>query len=807
MHAKTEMGMALQVFPVHKVWNGEKKKWGKFPAVPKGVSWKDYRASERELEMAKNIGVVVPMGKALIDLDTHKGVTREAVEAVLGCKLDWEPALIQRTVSKGEHYVFDLPLGAVIRQGDSLLGVAGFDTRAAGQGWFCTGDGYEDMTLTGLPEAVIHESFPELPMQAVEAINGTRKALVTGEDDVFDLDRAIAMQPLDGLTLQDLRDYLAKLPAEDVEGYTTWLKPGMATHHQTRGSDDGLKIWIEWSKKSTQFNRAECVEKWRSFDKRDNIEKPTRFDYVIHRAGGRAVVAQTVFERLAEQAASVDSLESYEAFKREVRKHDRAHLPKDMRAMLAQEVFNAFGKGKGLSRSDIKNELAPPKPRDPNMMNDEERDVPEWAQSWVYVEATCEFANTNLAYAIKREAFNAKFDRMPDVAVLEKPASAVALNHYMIPTVVDRMFWPGMDTFFEYDGKTMLNSYQDKRLSPCDVVSAEGQVAIDRFMNHLAMTVEDERERAIFLDWLTHVIRKPDTRVNWAVLLQGAQGTGKSYFAAMLQAVIGEMVRVIDANALDGRFTGWAHGATVIVVEEVKISGNSTFRTMDRMKPFITNDVIQIEEKGRDHRTVPNHTSYLLLTNHRDAIPIAEGDRRYMVIYSKIQSEEQLFKELGGVSGAESYFSDLFGDLRDHADALAHFFWNRQMGKEFNAKGRAPATKAREQMMGATISPDRLRLEDAIHKHACPIVGEVLDVTWLNSLCQLEGDEIPQNRTLTAILLDIGYTQVEGRRVKIGKTKSYHYVWKKGATSDDDAIRLVRDFHSGALDDEDFVPF
>ena len=38
--------------------------------------------------------------------------------------------------------------------------------------------------------------------------------------------------------------------------------------------------------------------------------------------------------------------------------------------------------------------------------------LPDWFEDWIYVEKLCEFANTRLNYSIKREAFNAKYNRV-----------------------------------------------------------------------------------------------------------------------------------------------------------------------------------------------------------------------------------------------------------------------------------------------------------------------------------------------------------------------------------------------------------
>lgn len=797
------MAIDIQVFPVRKVYDSEKDKWRKTPAIPKGEDWKVYQAEPHVLAHSANLGVVIPKGRVIIDLDTYKGVTRDIVDAVLGTSLPWDNAFVQRTVSGGEHYCFELPEGAQVQQGDSLLGVAGFDTRCAGRGWICTGDGYEDMTLVGMPDALGVESFPILPIDVVERINAG-KGGGADDEEVFALEQALAAQPLDDLTLDSMWGYLQRLPASDLEAYQPWAKVGMAVHHQTGGSNEGFKLWVKWSQASSHFDIEECRKKWPTFGKRDHIAKPTRFDYVIHRAGGRQVIAADVAEDWASKAADVTNADEYEAIKSKLRRVSLLALAKDQRQRIAKEIFDAYGKGAGITKSAITDAIMPPKSKGPIQLDDE-GDRPEWVKEWVYVEETCEFASTHLNYAIKREAFNAKFDRLEDVIAAETSASNFALVNCKIPTVVNRIFWPGADMIIEYQGKPMLNIYRAQGVTPCESLDEDGQQVVGRLLRHIAFTLEDEREQTILLDWFTFVYQNPGQRVNWALLLQGAQGTGKSYFAVMLQALMGELVTNLDPSAIAGRFTSWAFGSLVIVVEEVRISGQNKYEVMDRTKPFISNPTIQIEEKGRDHRTVPNFTSYLMLTNHKDALPLAAGDRRYCVMFSKVQSEEQLFRELGGKGGSEAYFDKLFTDLERRPDAVANFFANRQISEHFNPRGRAPETRAKTQMTDVGMSPERLTIEDALSQFECPVINtRLLDVTHLNALCVAEGIELPKTRAMSAILLEMGYEQISGKRLKIQKTGKLHYLWRKPDAMDDEAAKVeVRAYH----DDPDFVPF
>ena len=115
--------------------------------------------------------------------------------------------------------------------------------------------------------------------------------------------------------------------------------------------------------------------------------------------------------------------------------------------------------------------------------------LPDWLEPWYYVEKTCEFANSLLNYTIKREAFNAKYDRESECQMFEKPASVVALNDFKIPLVVDQMFWPGAGVTFNYEGKQMLNSYHCSGVEPCSAIDADGQRVIDMFMDHLRFTL------------------------------------------------------------------------------------------------------------------------------------------------------------------------------------------------------------------------------------------------------------------------------------------------------------------------------
>jgi len=594
------------------------------------------------------------------------------------------------------------------------------------------------------------------------------------DDDDFTKDLPL------NLTDDDINAALYAYPAEPLE-YDDWLKVGQALHHQFGGGDVGFDKWVAWSVLSSKHDARVMRKKYDSFGAWSGAR--VTFASVLWHVKQQGGVNVSVFDELREDAKKVTDFSSYCNFKKRVVSLGDNVLHSDMRAILANDLAVSVGKEIGLTKAEIKKAFNGE--RLEKHFDDNVPLSPKWLKDWLYVEKLCEFANTRLNYSIKREAFNAKYNRRDDVKQAEMLASDYALNECDLLTVVDKMYWPSAAITFEYDNKLMLNSYVESGYKAA-VINEDNKHAIDLFLAHINNVLVDEREQRILIDWLAYVVQNAGKRINWAILLQGAQGTGKSYFAKVLEWVLGSNAKSLDPSALGERFTGWAHGAVVNIVEEIRIKGDDKWRIMDRLKPFITNSMIQIEEKGRDHRTVPNFTNYLLLTNYKDALPITNDDRRFCVMYGRIQNESELFDYFGGREATGDYFEYLFAESEKHAGAIKTYLLTRAISEDFKASGRAPDTKSRQAMIQATISPEQCSVEDLINKHDCAVVnGRILDVTWLAKLCETDGEILPPTRTLGHILSDMGYSQIDGRRVYIKKTNTQHYVWFKHSPKND----------------------
>ena len=219
----------LFVFPCWVRHNIATNTWDKGPAVPKSESWRltAYRpVNDPALDWSSGVfGLPIPPRVLVLDLDVYKGITRADVEAYLGAPLDWDAALIQRTIGGGEHYAFRCDWEARQLQDGGLRGL---DTRAAGKGFICTGAGYTQAGA-GVMAMAQPDTLPPMPdatRPVLEAVPLPVRAPLTGYDE-----------PDAQQVIEALRHIDPGCPRAE------WVRIGLALRHQF----DDPEIFDRWS--------------------------------------------------------------------------------------------------------------------------------------------------------------------------------------------------------------------------------------------------------------------------------------------------------------------------------------------------------------------------------------------------------------------------------------------------------------------------------------------------------------------------------------------------------------------------------
>lgn len=588
---------------------------------------------------------------------------------------------------------------------------------------------------------------------AVEKMTGFDEHDAQEDEDDFMADLPLA---IDG---GEVAEALGLYSAAGL-GYEDWLRVGMALHHQYRGGAEGMALWDDWSKASDDYDHAEIKAKWRGFGS----------------GGGRSVTFASVLkitnaikrEAQSEQAAvaAVSWSEQIKACQdaAELRGSIAAGISTDKTVdklafselcMVWQARYKEL-KGVRIPIADIRSLLRPKRER----VTTSSEDLPEWLHGWVWVTDRDKFYRKDSHEWLTAQSFNAKYTRMipPGEDGETNPSAAynAALHEYKIDTVTAAMYAPHLDDRFEFNGIEAVNTFRPSSVPPCDPIDADGAAAIDVVRAHVAhiMGGEDERQAA-FIDWMAWVVQNPGRKMRYVPIIKGIQGDGKSVLGELLGHVMGgENVRVISTQAVSSQFNGWAEGMCVGVLEEVRMVGHSRHDVINAVKPLITNDIIAVHKKGIEQYNAINTANYIAFTNHADAIPVGDSDRRWWVMSTPWSTRAEMEAVLGD---AGVYFDRLHAAIRDNGGALRTWLMEHKISETFKPNGAAPMTKEKAAMAGMERSDDDLRIMEVLSTGGHGVSQDVVCTRSLNAILSMLEIETMQSTALSTCMKRLGF--------------------------------------------------
>ncbi len=434
--------------------------------------------------------------------------------------------------------------------------------------------------------------------------------------------------------------------------------------------------------------------------------------------------------------------------------------------------------------------------------------VPAWCENWFYIESRNAFYNSETSAMLSPAAFDAKFGRMLLTDDMRSKgesfagkASNTALNVHCIPTVYDSIYMPGEETIINVNGMDHVNTYNHLR-TPLErePKAADEKAAIKMAERHFELLFPDEFERNTFLDYLAYTVQYPKEKITWGVLIQGVDGAGKTWFTTMMASVLGgQNVRGVNADALTEKYTKWAEGHRMVFFEEIRLQGHNRFEILDKLRPFVSNETVNVRRMQTDLYEIPNVTNYVMFTNYLDALPINENDRRYFILRTEFQTKTHLVEF---ERKHPTYFTDLFNMVAFEGAALRWWLLNREISDGFRAKGRAPETDARALMIDESEASDDLdTVRDAIASGENPMVcNEIVSVKALRDM--LPELSMLDRRKLGQLLFRAGFAKLgqfrlEGR----GGEKDTWYTRNSGAVTPKNALVVVRRLLGGPVDD------
>lgn len=341
----------------------------------------------------------------------------------------------------------------------------------------------------------------------------------------------------------------------------------------------------------------------------------------------------------------------------------------------------------------------------------------------------------------------------------------------------------------DIEGDKILNTFNhDKVPKPDKKMTPEGVEAMEVIASHFELLCGDAVNAEILTTWIACQVQNQGELIRWAPLIQGVQGCGKSFIGRLIRVLIGdENVGTVSPTQVSSTFNGFATDVSVNILEEISIKGHNRYDAINALKPLITEDIIQINEKGINAYKARNTTNYILFTNDKSAIPIDDTERRYWVIFAPFRDIEELESKVG--MGEDDYFERLWGAISySNRGQLRKAFEDYTVANEFKSMSRAPMTDSMRSMVATEESAidglDEVReLIETGGRYYCKEVVCSADIF----------SELPliKNWQRNNILTKLGYEQMP-KPMRVDKNSKTRRVWTKGALTNEEVREIIK---------------
>ncbi len=144
----------------------------------------------------------------------------------------------------------------------------------------------------------------------------------------------------------------------------------------------------------------------------------------------------------------------------------------------------------------------------------------------------------------------------------------------------------------------------------------------------------DEHIYKYIISWFAGLVQNLKGINRVALAMVSAEGCGKNTLTDFLKFIIKSrsIAEVVGIQSITQKHNMIIQNKRLVVVNEMSSTREEFRSNFDKIKNYITDQVIKIEPKGIDSYDIHNIGNYILFTNHADSIIISNTDRRYAAI-------------------------------------------------------------------------------------------------------------------------------------------------------------------------------
>ncbi len=311
------------------------------------------------------------------------------------------------------------------------------------------------------------------------------------------------------------------------------------------------------------------------------------------------------------------------------------------------------------------------------------------------------------------------------------------------------------------EGCVLVNTFV-----PIDTPRIEGDV--QPFLNHLSKILPDNNDREILLAYMAAIVQYPGVKFQWAPLLQGAEGNGKTLFTRCVAFAVGRRyTHFPPANEISEKFNEWLFNKIFIGIEDVYVPDHKK-EIIEVLKPMITNDKLAMRAMQQAQVMGDNRANFMLNSNHKDAIRKNQNDRRFAVFFSAQQTAEDIVRDGMG----DSYFPNLYDWLRDQNgyEIVANYLANYAIPDTLNPATlchRAPITSTTKEAVSSSLGFAEQLIQEAIDLEELGFRGDLICTKAASELLKANGKKLSPQK-VAEVLANLDFI----KHPALTKTKS-----------------------------------
>ena len=299
---------------------------------------------------------------------------------------------------------------------------------------------------------------------------------------------------------------------------------------------------------------------------------------------------------------------------------------------------------------------------------------------YVFIEAENRYLDRWALVLIPVEAFNASHRKglLPWLGYMAgKVVKTLTPHAWFVGSGGGRVattqtYWPGRGAVFTHKKRVLANLWQPSErpvLGAQDVDEQDVEPWIE--LVELICAGEGPTAALWVLDWFALMVGAPDIKPGWGLIVQSAvHGIGKDMMLWPVLEAIGERnVASPTAAQISSGFNEFAEKRMVSVTDlERNTRGATTAHDIyEAIKPWTENTsrMVEIVKKYQRPYRALNVSGWVITSNAGDAMPLAESDRRFLVIMSRMQPR------------GDAYYRDLKAWLNANWPLVGEFLHRR----------------------------------------------------------------------------------------------------------------------------------